>query len=226
MSFQLTCGHCGVRSISRVVAHSKITYSGTDFRIDSLAKCDNCHRSSFVSFHVNTGYIYEFSDFEKQDVIIRVEDLRHAELFPVKESNIPDFLPNVLKDVVEDAEFNYHSNRWKTATQLYLQALEFACILIESDFDEISAQQASAQKTDITKRINSIFEGGSISASLKEWAHQIRVIGQYHKHRYVEADEDDCKDVRDFLDSFLRYSFTIPGQISARRERIRSAKTA
>lgn len=170
---------------------------------------------------MNSGWAFQFKGFETDEVIIPYEDLKEREIFPEKQLIVPPFLPAVLEHSYSDAEFNFQSERWKSAAQLYLQSLEFACLLLKHEGNEEKAEIESLEKKDLTTRINDLFKDGTITASLKEWAHQIRSIGQYHKHRYVESDEIDCGDLRSFVEMFLRYTFSIPGQIDDRRARMK-----
>lgn len=178
-------------------------------------------RGTLISFRVNTGWEYELRGYDKHDIIIDVSELRDATILPQREKGVPLYLPQLLESTYEDAEFNFVEGRWKAASQLYLQCLEFACLLLANDGKEDVAAEASAAKIDLTKRINELFESGLIAGSLKDWAHQIRVIGQYHKHRYVESDSGDAADLRDYCEMFLKYTFTVPGQIQMRRDRLK-----
>lgn len=224
MAFQFTCGHCGVRSVGRVAKASAKVFSEINSRPYCFVMCDNCGRASLISFHLNSGWQHRFNGFENDEAVIPFEELPEREIFPERKLTVPSFLPAGLEGVYNDAEFNFQSERWKSAAQLYLQALEFACLLIKHEGNEERAEAESLEKKDLTKRINDLFEGGKIAKSLKEWAHQIRSIGQYHKHRYISCDESDCADLRSFVEMFLRYTFSIPGQIEDRRKRMKQEK--
>jgi Domain of unknown function (DUF4145) len=170
-----------------------------------------------VTFHLNSGYAYQYKDFQKDEVVLDFEALRDAALFPKPDVRIPQYLPGLVRETYSDAEFNFHSKKWKAAAQLYLQSLEFSVLVSAADGNEQKAEELSGAKTDLTARINELFKERKLTQSMKEWAHQIRVIGQYHKHRYVEADEEDCKELRSYVELFLTYQFTMPGKIEARR---------
>ncbi|WP_162183411.1 MULTISPECIES: DUF4145 domain-containing protein [unclassified Leisingera] len=173
---------------------------------------------------MNSGYQHYYTDFEKDSVVYDFSELREARLVPENKLTAPEHLPSILNDTYLDAEFNFSSSRWKAAAQLYLQSIEFACIAAKAPHDEIESQSLSAQRMDLTKRINILFDEGLITERMKNWAHKIRVLGQYHKHRYVEANEDDTKDIREFCELFLKYLFTMPGLIQSREERLEARK--
>jgi Domain of unknown function (DUF4145) len=221
VSFKLTCGHCNTSSIMRVLQKHDKVYSEIDWRPYVLVSCDNCGHGSMITFHMNSGWAFNFKGYENKEVF-DVLDLHEFQVFPDNSLTIPPHLPGVLEQVYGDAEFNFKSQRWKASAQLYLQALEFTCILLANDFDENSAELESEKKIDLTKRINDLGDNGSISSSLRLWAHQIRVIGQYHKHRYVEASKEDCSDIRTYVEMFLRYAVSMPKEIELRRTRIKS----
>ncbi|MGJ8588148.1 MAG: DUF4145 domain-containing protein [Yoonia sp.] len=207
-------------SVGRVSAHHTKVIGGCDWRTYSFVVCDNCERASLISFHVNTGWEHLFRDFEKNDIILSTDDMHDLVQFPKRDLSCPKFLPELVQQTYMDAEFNYSAERWKTSAQLYLQAMEFGCISLKTGGDVEVSLSESANKIDLTSRINDLYKSGKLTESMKEWAHQIRVIGQYHKHRYVEASEQECSELRGFVDMFLQYSFTMPGLVEARRDRL------
>lgn len=224
MAFRYTCGHCGVRTIGRVTGKTIKFVDSLNCRPFCLVRCDGCENGTFISFNFNTGYIAEIGKFDDNDFIVDFSELHDSVQFPVKTMVVPEYLPKLLDETYCDAEFNFLEQRWKAAAQLYLQTLEFACLSIRSKNDEELTELESTRRVDLTKRINELFDDGLITASLKDWAHQIRVVGQYNKHRYIQSEEVECRELRGFVEMFLRYSITVPKQIEARRERIKSDK--
>lgn len=219
MAIRFTCAHCGVSSIGKVKGNVVCFESQTDWYPFCLLQCDNCSKGSLVAFHLNSGWSRNFEGFEKDGTVIDYGKLPEARQYPVRTIRIPTHLPPLLKGEYEDAEFNFHAGRWKTSTQIYLQCLEHGIILAAEDGDENGASESSSQRIDLTKRINLLFESGKITADMKNWAHQIRVLGQYHKHRYVEAERDDCEAIRSYVDLFFTYLFSLPGMIKDRRNK-------
>lgn len=222
MAFRLTCPYCQTNSIMRVKSVHMKTYDDINLRPYCLLVCDNCQNGSLLSFHINSGYAHELDDFPEDDVVYGPSVLRECRFLPKTELSVPKHLPAILDETYKDAEFNFSSKRWKAAAQLYLQALEFACVSATAGADEVEAEAESAKKVDLTRRINSLFDSGTLTQPMKEWAHQIRVIGQYHKHRYVEANQTETAELRAFCDMFMQYLYTMPGMLKARRERLKS----
>ena len=220
MAIRFTCGHCSVSSIGKVKGNVIHSESGINWYPFCLLQCDNCLRGTLISFHINSGWSREFEGFEKDHVVVDYANLHASRQYPIKQTKIPLYLPELLRNEYEDAEFNFHAKRWKPAAQIYLQCLEHGIILAATDGDEDEALISSSQRIDLTKRINSLFESGKITGAMKEWAHQIRVIGQYHKHRYVEASQDDCEAIRSYVELFLTYLFSLPGMINERKSKI------
>ncbi|WP_227267435.1 hypothetical protein [Roseobacter weihaiensis] len=168
MAIKYSCGYCGVVSIGRLRGHHTRKSESINMRSFCLVACDSCQRGSFISFHLNSGYWHRFEGYQEDKVVIDFEELYEAAQFPKPDLKVPDFLPDVLKNTYLDAEFNFAAKRWKAAVQLYLQALEFACITIKSGVGETQAADESAEKIDLTRRINDLASDGSITDALKE----------------------------------------------------------
>ena len=156
--------------------------------------------------------------------MIEVGELHEADIYPSPLSKVPSYMPEIPRDAFLDAEFNFRSKKWKTSSQLYLQCLEMSCIIIANGGDEGLALSDSMRKIPLTQRINELHKSGKITEDMKVWAHQMRVIGQYDKHAYVRADENDAKELRSYCDLFMRYAFTMPGMLAERRARIKDSQ--
>lgn len=63
---------------------------------------------------------------------------------------------------------------------------------------------------------------GLLPPSMKEWADQIRLIGNEGAHEPEGLTMDDPIPMRGFTEAFLRYFITIPFQVALRRGKINS----
>lgn len=224
MAIRFTCGACGTSSIGRVTGNHEKYISSTDTTQYCLVKCDHCRSGTYIKFNLNTGYVKEFGTYYKDNIVIDFDQLHDKAIFPSRDLECPILLPSRIENAYLDAEFNFQASRWKAAAQLYLQSIEFACVFLETSLNG-DEKSTSLQKETLTRRINSLFEQGKLTVSLKEWGHQIRVIGQAHKHEYSECSEGECAELRSFCEMFLNYSISVPAMIEGRRERLRQSQT-
>ena len=83
-----------------------------------------------------------------------------------------------------------------------------------------------AGKGSLEKRIDNLPESTGITAAMKEWAHQIRHLGNDAAHEDDPFSPEEANALQSFTELFLTYAFTLPGMLAARRAALESAQTA
>jgi hypothetical protein len=73
---------------------------------------------------------------------------------------------------------------------------------------------------DLIRQISSL---ESLPADIKDWAHQIRIFGNWGAHpdkdNLKEVDSDDVSEAHDFTSKFLLYTFIMPEKVKVSREK-------
>jgi len=73
-------------------------------------------------------------------------------------------------------------------------------------------------KLDLITQINSL---NSLPSDIKDWAHQIRIFGNWGAHpdkdNLKEVDHDDVIEVNDFISKFFLYVFIMPEKVKLSR---------
>lgn len=72
-------------------------------------------------------------------------------------------------------------------------------------------------KGTLQQRIENLPAALGITPAMKEWAHQIRELGNDAAHEEDPFTEDDAKALQAFSELFLTYTFTLPGMLAARK---------
>jgi len=67
-------------------------------------------------------------------------------------------------------------------------------------------------------RIETLVKQHRLTPSLGEWAEQIRLLGNETAHETDEPTREEIKALRNFSDLVLRYLFTLPAMLEARRK--------
>lgn len=71
--------------------------------------------------------------------------------------------------------------------------------------------------------INQIKNVGTLTKDIKDWAHNIRIFGNWGAHPQDDMLHDItpeiATEVRDFVDEFMNYVYVMPGKVEAARER-------
>ena len=84
-----------------------------------------------------------------------------------------------------------------------------------------------AQGKSLKEEIDDLAAGGIPPPHMKEWAHELRALGNESAHPEAvgsKSSADDVRDVIEFLDFLLEYLYTLPHEIKRYRER-RAGKT-
>jgi hypothetical protein len=122
-------------------------------------------------------------------------------------TRIPEYLPDVVARAFRQGETNLGiADHEEAAATMFRRALDTA---LKLKFPEM--------KGDLNKKIIKLAETHVIPATLAEWAHEVRGIGNDGAHDLEGCSQDDAEAARDFVDAVLRYLFSLPGMIAARR---------
>lgn len=122
-------------------------------------------------------------------------------------ARIPDFLPEVVERAFSQGETNLAlEDHCEAAATMFRRALDLALKIKHPDL-----------KGDLNKKIIALAESHDLPKSLAEWAHEVRGIGNDGAHDLDGCSQEDAQAARDFVDAVLRYIFSMPGLIEARR---------
>ena len=92
---------------------------------------------------------------------------------------------------------------------------------------QVTMRDKGAVGKDLYNEIEDLAKKGDLPPLMKEWSHEVRVLGNdsaHPKRNAPQATPEDARDVVQFLDSLLRYLYDFPKLISDYRQR-RKAKT-
>lgn len=80
----------------------------------------------------------------------------------------------------------------------------------------------NAKGKNLKEEIDNLFNKGLLPKIMKEWSHELRLLGNDSAHPnndIVEPNKSDVYAVINFLDHLLLYLFDLPKQIQEYRER-------
>ncbi len=67
-------------------------------------------------------------------------------------------------------------------------------------------------------KLKKLVEQKILPDAIGEWSHGVRLIGNEAAHDLEGVTKDDLIDARAFIDTVLRYLFTLPAQIASRKK--------
>jgi len=74
-----------------------------------------------------------------------------------------------------------------------------------------------AKNETVYKRIEYLSEKGRLTSDLKDWAHHVRLEGNDAVHDEAQFTRDEAEELLSFVELFLTYIYSMPGQLAAAR---------
>lgn len=96
-----------------------------------------------------------------------------------------------------------------------------AVVMARSALQAVTRQQGAVRGS-LQSEIDDLASRGLLPISLKNWAHELRALGNNSAHPDDDSDEVDPEDARDivqFLDFLLEYAYDVPKKIEVFRQR-------
>jgi hypothetical protein len=119
---------------------------------------------------------------------------------------IPENLPADVERIYIQAERNFPvAGNEEAAGTMYRKALDVGLTIIAPTVTGI-----------LKTRIAKLVQQNLLTPSLGEWADQIRLLGNETAHE-IDHTRDELESLRNFSDLVLRYLFTLPALVTARK---------
>lgn len=120
---------------------------------------------------------------------------------------IPENLPADVERIYIQAERNFPvAGNEEAAGTMYRKALDVGLTIIAPSVTGV-----------LKTRIAKLVQQNLLTPSLGEWADQIRLLGNETAHDIDQPTRDELESLRNFSDLVLRYLFTLPALVTARK---------
>ncbi len=120
---------------------------------------------------------------------------------------IPDLLPPDVERIYLQAERNFPiEGNEEAAGTMYRKALDVGLKIVDPTVTGV-----------LKTRIAELVKQNKLTPSLGEWADQIRLLGNDTAHEVDQPTREELTALRNFSDLVLRYLFTLPEMIKARK---------
>lgn len=197
-SYQITCAFCLERGNWQVEhrAVKKKPNSSKALHFDTL-KCGNCAGYVMVLWSVSEFGGNGLHDYRVLPWPTRVEDF-------------PKHWPEAVGRYWVQAHRSLKDENWDAAAVMARSALQTAL------------RDRGATGRTLKDEIDGLAAKGLLPPHIREWAHELRALGNESAHPEPSANKSDREDVRDvveFLDFLLQYLYTLPYEIQKYRER-------
>ncbi len=197
--YQVRCAFCdeegNFETVSKLTKSNKA--SGKVLHYDTL-KCGNCGNLTFVFWSAA-------SSISSQGL----HDYRTLP-WPQKITKFPEHWPADVGRNWLQAQKSIQTKSWDAAALMARSAIQLV------------VREQKAKGANLKAEIDDLAEKGVLPPVMKEWAHELRVLGNDNAHP-APGDEGtspaDANDVVEFLTFLLRMTYTLPHDIEQFRGR-------
>lgn len=213
-TFAIKCPHCLRDNTSFTVIashrHDSVTpnpVTNNRVRTEVFATCNACKKG--VCSTVVVQYPGPTHEVEKiNSAIDSLSGMTIERWTPSPPgADIPAYLPEQVERAYSEAERLKLAGFRGPAGNAYRRALEAAI-----------KHAAPDGKGSLYARIESLAASGKLTTNMKEFAHQIRNLGNEASHETPVIEEDEIDDLAIFTRLFLMYEFTLPGMLPGKPE--------
>ncbi len=192
--YRITCPFCMEQGNFTTAFHAeKKQPNGSKILNFDTLKCGNC--ASFVQVFWSGGS--------------GAHDYRVMP-WPLRIDKYPDYWPEAIGRYWLQARRSLTDKNWDAAAVMARSALQLAL------------REKEAKGNNLKEEIDDLSSKGILPPIMKEWAHNVRELGNDSAHpkpNQPATDPKDSKDIVQFLDYFLEYLYSLPKRIKDYRER-------
>ncbi|NYD84332.1 DUF4145 domain-containing protein [Brucella intermedia] len=216
------CPHCGAQSLGmnvfgfRIPTETVVEQFKSGYFILVAADCGKCSNPITARIIPGGEKFHSWGGFKSRAEELLRDPLAAPERFGMKarivytpptQINIPAHLPPSVEKSLKMAETNFRlADMEEASAAMYRRAIDLAVKAIDP-----------TGKGDLINRINALSDKGILPGTMKDWAHQVRVIGNDGAHDIDGVTRNDLQAAQGFTDALLRYLFTLPREVEIRR---------
>lgn len=129
------------------------------------------------------------------------------DIYPHKIPDIAREIPDKVKKIFLEALLCFEIKAWNATATMCRRTVQEAVL------------DKSGIGKDLYNQIEDLAAKNFITPDLKDWAHDVRLIGKDGAHADVPTDatEEDAKYAIDFTDEFLNYIYVLKARVTARK---------
>ena len=203
--FKYDCPHCSTRNAGfRITVTWAVKGMGSDHR-NIFAICGICDLGLLI--HSRDLHLQHHADLmQKQHEFPGTRFLIVRE-WPRRALIVPADVPTGIGGFYIQGLENLAANRWDAAGAMFRKSLDVATKIVDP----------SSKSMILFKRIEKLYEDGSITAAMRDWSHEIRIDGNEAVHDEDPETREDAEASQKFTEAFLTYMFTLPSMVTANR---------
>ncbi|PQX95831.1 hypothetical protein C5930_11095 [Cronobacter sakazakii] len=211
LSLNTTCPHC-LRENAVIEGFAEKRVSET-INYQVAFTCRSCDGGIIALIadvnHTRLGPYHKARSADP-NVVIPNSHYSLLELYPkIENHTAPASSPDRAAKFFIESKDNFQRQRYETSVMLCRKVIDISTrVLLGED----------SSKEQLSQRISMLHARGLITAQMKDWAHIVRMDSNGAIHTDEEFDASEAKQLINFTEVFLIYSFTLPAMVDFRRE--------
>jgi hypothetical protein len=199
-----SCPHCGAKAhiVKQWSGHHTLRSGDVEFYV--IFRCKPCKRLLLKTYYFQENQyhkgVYASKGWDEKYPLSLDEDLSRQDI---------EYIPGqVLSDYVEALKCE-SIGATKASCSMFRRALQSALMELGADDSKHLIAQINTLK--------------NLPEDIKDWAHQIRIFGNWGAHPdrdgLKDVNKDDVGEVHDFTSKFLTFMFIMPRKVEASRKK-------
>lgn len=195
----LNCPYCGTTKVAfRGDKPIPCDAQGSEYII--LLQC-RCCRNGVVAKYRGSGIMNWISTGGLSDPPPLLESWPKMETV-----SAPKYLPDNIRSFYTQGIDSLRRQNYDAAGTMFRKSLD---VTLKRLYPE--------GKGTLQKRIDALPHDLGITPAMKEWAHEIRDLGNDAAHEDEPFTESEARALQAFIEMFLTYAFTLPGMLKERK---------
>jgi len=205
-----TCPHCGAKVHIEKLWSAHHSFDGGDVEFYVIFRCKPCKKLLLKTFVFKQNRYISKTNLKLGGWDEKYPVALDTELSKIDLEYIPEEVFADYKEALKCKSIG--ANRASCA--MFRRALQSALVELGANKDE-----------DLIDQIDKLT---NLPADIKDWAHQIRIFGNWGAHpekdKLKEVDTEEVAEAHDFISKFFVYMFIMPRKVKESRKR-REEKT-
>jgi hypothetical protein len=200
----LDCPHCSASHAGMLIRSRAVNKN--DHGI-IFATCNRCTEPVSAIFKLSDNLSYFWKQSGGFDIVPDTENAVLLAVYPpVPKSVAPDHVDKGIAKIFIQALDARTRGQYHTAGMGLRKTLDIALKVYDPHL-----------KGDLKPRIDSLADRHDLTPAMRDWAHQVRLLGNEAAHDHDEPTKADIEAMAAFTETLLKYLFTLPAEVEARR---------
>lgn len=196
------CPHCDARAHFEMLFNQSYSNKKGDLVFYVIFRCVPCKKLILET------YKFRQNEYSRS---IDLEPSGWEDKFPTNNlayvNKFEETVPKIILDDFKEGLISLNNNCYKAAVSMFRRSLQSSLLDLGAKPDE-----------DLIIQIKDI---NGLTQDIKDWAHNIRIFGNWGAHpqddNLKEVDSDIANEVKMFIEEFFNYVYVMPARVSKAR---------